>query len=181
MSGTALTMVSPSSVRMMRSVVCVAGCCGPKFRVQRASRSASSGSLSSSSRGIVHSLVPGPWSLVPGQQRPGTRDQGPGTLLAFRPRDHREVMSLASAAQGGLLAQREGGNLWRHQEAAQVRMAIEDDAVHVIDFAFQPVGAAPKRKRRRNGQVRLIQIRLDDHPLAGGGVEQTVDHTEAVT
>jgi hypothetical protein len=38
MSGTALMTFSPSSVNNSRNVVCVAGCCGPKFSVQWYSR-----------------------------------------------------------------------------------------------------------------------------------------------
>ena len=34
MSGVALTIRSPSSSRISRKVVCVAGCCGPKLSVQ---------------------------------------------------------------------------------------------------------------------------------------------------
>src|SRR3954451_19594532 len=53
MSGTALTTVSPSSVKRMRRVVCVAGCCGPKLSVQRYSLSVESAEIgSTNSTGI---------------------------------------------------------------------------------------------------------------------------------
>ena len=35
MSGIALTTRSPSSFNTSRNVVCVAGCCGPKFKVHK--------------------------------------------------------------------------------------------------------------------------------------------------
>src|SRR6516225_8352435 len=102
MSGTALTTVSPSRVRMRRSVVCVAGCCGPKLRVQRYSLSAPSEAAAwSSSSGIIS--------------------------LALRPRKHREVVAFTPAAEGVIFPQRKGGEFLGHQNAAQVRVAIEHD------------------------------------------------------
>src|SRR3990172_2286493 len=53
MCGTASTTRSPSKVSTSRSVVCVAGCCGPKFKVYKYSRSVeSAGSVSARDRGM---------------------------------------------------------------------------------------------------------------------------------
>src|SRR5712691_6525275 len=124
MSGTALTTVSPSRVRMRRSVVCVAGCCGPKLSVQRYS-------LSVPSRAPASIISTGMTILVTDES-------------ALRPRDHRQVVAFAAAAQRVVLPQGEGGELLRHQDAAQVRVAVELDAEHVVDLALHPVGAFPQ-------------------------------------
>src|SRR5256885_488794 len=110
MSGTALTTVSPSSVRMRRNVVWVAGCCGPKLSVHRYSFSGAS------SRGVCKSRG----------------------MLALRPRQHRKIMPFAAAAERVILAQWKARVFIRHENAAQVRMAGETDAVHVINFALHP-------------------------------------------
>src|SRR5437762_1229960 len=121
MSGMALTTVSPSRVRISRSVVCVAGCCGPKLSVQRYSVSArSTGTSTACSSGM-----------------------GPPSCSTFRPRNHREVMAFAAATHWIILTQREARVLLGHEDAAQIGMAFEDDAVHVIDLALHPVGTSP--------------------------------------
>src|SRR5947209_3530151 len=132
MSGTAFTTRSPSRVRIRRSVVCVAGCCGPKLSVQRNSlpaplRAASSAYGSATSSGIGS---------------------------AFRPSEVREVMSLAVTATRIVLPQRVADEALRHQNPPQVRMAGELNAVKVIDLALHPVGAAPERESARHRQVR---------------------------
>src|SRR5438552_16181736 len=112
MSGIARTTVSPSSVRIRRKVVCVAGCCGPKLRVYKKSLSTSSSAIGSSkSRGMIVSL---------NRKR-----------LTLRPGNQGEVVPLQSAAQRVVLPQRERGKLLGHQDAAQVRVADEHDRVHV--------------------------------------------------
>ena len=64
MSGTHLTTVSPSRVRISRRVVWVAGCCGPKFRVYRYSEASDDSSAkagATASNGIRH---PSYWPLI---------------------------------------------------------------------------------------------------------------------
>ena len=39
-------------------------------------------------------------------------------------------------------------------------MAVEHDAVHVVDLALHPVGPLPQREGRRQRQVRVVQERL---------------------
>src|SRR5947199_8502228 len=101
MSGTALTMVSPSRVRMRRRVVCVAGCWGPKLRVQRKSFSAPSG-------GAVASAS---WSGMAASVGVGSA-LGPGQGGA--------VVPLAVARQWVVLAEREARRLLVSQDAPQV-------------------------------------------------------------
>src|SRR5436309_8251411 len=102
MSTTDLTTVSPSRVRIRRRVVCVAGCCGPKLSVQRYSLSAPSGAATwASSNGILGPL---------GGPAPSTFGAG----------DRDEVVALAAAPQRVILAQREAGELLRHQDAPQI-------------------------------------------------------------
>src|SRR5688500_17092069 len=129
MSQTALTTVSPSRVSRRRSVVCVAGCCGPKLSVQRYSWPPSGAAASTISRGIAH-------------------------RLAFGPRDDGEVVPLPAAAERVVLAHGERRELLGHEDAAQVRVAGEDDPVHVEDLALHPVGTLPQRERGRDRQVR---------------------------
>src|SRR5690349_20930325 len=54
--------------------------------------------------------------------------------LPFRPGDDREVVPFPAAPEGVVLAQRVGRELFRHQDAAQVRVPLEDDPVHVKDL-----------------------------------------------
>src|SRR5438445_2644660 len=132
MSGTALTMVSPSSVRIRRSVVCVAGCCGPKFSVQRYSRSTpGSAAASMASNGMNHQSF---------TAESAENFDPPFCLrslqLTVRPRNRREIVPFSPAAQRVVLAQRECRELLRHQNPPQIGMAVENDAEHVVDLAF---------------------------------------------
>src|SRR5262245_43913809 len=152
MSGTALTTVSPSSVRIKRRVVCVAGCCGPKFKVHRNS-----------------------WSTASSVEI--SRSVAMSTLSTG---DDREVMAFAAAAQGVILAERVAGVFLWHQDAAQIRMALKHNAVQIVDFAFHPVRPFPQWKNGGDGQIRLIHECLDDDALAVVRVEQDVPQAEAI-
>ena len=87
MSGMASTTRSPSSFSTSRNVVCVAGCCGPKFIVHRYGCGSS-------------------WARSPGELAAGKwhgRVSGNVTfgfaISSFRPRKHREIVPLAAALQ----------------------------------------------------------------------------------
>src|SRR6185437_10485066 len=139
MSGTALTMVSPSSVSTRRRVVCVAGCCGPKLRVYRNSWSAPAMSLGTScSTGIS----------------------------TFRTRDGLEVVAFAITAERVVFSQRKCGEFARHQDAAQVRVAVEADAEHVEHLALHPIGPLPQRHHRRQFGFRVVGEGANEEPLA---------------
>src|SRR5262249_5004828 len=176
MSGTARITVSPSSVRMRRSVVCVAGCCGPKFRVHRYSPSAPSGGAMASTNSRGMDTLPCNHQAATTKDTKSTKRRrvfiflvffvsfvvAAWWFLTFRSRQDREVVALAAAAHRIVLAQREGCELVRHQDAAQVGVAVEDDAIHVVDFTLHPVGAAPQRVDRGQFRVRVINKRLHD-------------------
>ena len=128
MSGVALTIRSPSSSRISRSVVCVAGCWGPKLsvqvngfglgaqlRVRRASWPASIWHLRWTAVGLDGDLE----STAVGSRG---RDRCRSRLAARQPR---EVVPLAAAAERIVLPEREGGELVGHQDPPQVGMAGE--------------------------------------------------------
>src|SRR5579864_1862997 len=123
MSGTARRIFSPSSVRIRRNVVCVAGCCGPKFSVYKYSLSTSFSASrdSACSRGMIHLGRP--------------RDFRPWAL-ALRTRNGREVMPLAQPAERVILSQWERRKFFRQQDSPQVWMTFKHDAVHVEHFAL---------------------------------------------
>jgi len=49
-------------------------------------------------------------------------------------------MPFAAPTQRVILAQRETGKFVRQQDPPQIGMSFENDSVHVVDFAFHPVG-----------------------------------------
>src|SRR5579863_10300968 len=106
MSGAACRIFSPSICRMMRSVVCVAGCCGPKLRVQRYSCSTGE---SASTRVDISTLLP---------------------------RDPLKIMPLAAPAKRVIFPQRKALEQVGKQNPPQVGVPIKNDPEHVVDFAF---------------------------------------------
>src|SRR6185437_2146609 len=153
MSGTALTMVSPSSVSTRRRVVCVAGCCGPKLRVYRNSWSAPAMSLGTScSTGIS----------------------------TFRTRDGLEVVAFAITAERVVFSQRKRGEFARHQDAAQVRVAVEADSEHVEHLSFHPVGPLPETDHRWKFGLRVVGERPDENSFARRRGNERVDHAVTI-
>src|SRR5262245_52069570 len=181
MSGTALTTISPSRLRTRRRVVCVAGCCGPKLSVQRYSLSNPSGGAMASARcSGMTALREGPSTKYQGRKCCSLSLVLSTWSLTFGAGDDREVVALAVAAHRVVLAHRVSGKLFRHQDAAQVGVALEDDAVHVVDLALHPVGAFPQRRDRRQPRVGVVDPRLDDQLVSGGDVGQHVPDAVAV-
>src|SRR5690349_251659 len=143
MSGTALTTFSPSSVRISRSVVCVAGCCGPKFSVHRYSLSGDSvAERSETSNGMAD---------FSGQLEPSACGAG----------DDRKVVSFAAAAQRIIFAQRKCLELFGHENAPQVGVTFEANPEHVVDFPLEPIRGAPKRDGGRQRRVGIVDERFD--------------------
>ena len=73
---------------------------------------------------------------------------------AGRQRQLHVADALAGRARGvvgedEVLAQREGQVVGRHVDAAQVAVALEDDAEHVVGLALGPLGAVPQEGDRR--------------------------------
>ena len=54
------------------------------------------------------------------------------------------MLALAAAAQGVVLAERVAGEVLPHEDAAEIRVVAEADAVHVVDLALGPLGAGPE-------------------------------------
>src|SRR5262245_20019123 len=179
MSGTALTTVSPSSVRIRRSVVCVAGCCGPKLSVQRYSLSSVClASLWISSNGIACSISDCRFQIA--EIKFEICNLKSEIWSAFRPRDDREVMAFAASAQRVVLAERKTRELLGHQDTAQVRMSFENDAVHVVDLALEPIRRLPQLERRRQAGARFVHEGLHEDALARCRVHEAIHDAEAV-
>src|SRR3954454_145305 len=122
--------ISPSSVVRRRSTPCVAGWCGPMLIVRSSSCSAPIGSIvTERSRSLYGTLsasvnVPGFWrSVIPARQLRLVERVDDGLPA------HREVAPLRVALV-----------VLRHQDAAHVRVALEDHAEHVVDLALVEVG-----------------------------------------
>src|SRR5205807_6386441 len=78
-----------------------------------------------------------------------------------------------------VLAQRVALPFVGHEDAAQVGVALEDDAEHVIGLPLEPVGPRPDAGDTRH--CRRLPVDADDHPDAGGRAEigQRADDLEA--
>src|SRR5207253_279968 len=83
-----------------------------------------------------------------------------------------------ASAQREILAQRVAlGIRLPHEDAAQVGVAAEGDAEHVVHLTFEPVGAAPQRHDRVDSELALgIEFHFDAQvgPACQGA--QVVDH-----
>src|SRR5688572_6148496 len=128
MIGSMSITCSPSSVSSSRSTPCVAGWCGPMLIV----KSSDSGSSSVPVTGA--SMVPRSSVIDSSRLRYGLL-RGDGVSLL--PARH---LVLVVGEQHRLAADREVAPLrmalvvLRHQDAAQVRVAVEDHAEHVVDL-----------------------------------------------
>src|SRR5213595_1369617 len=134
MTGFISRMYSPSIVHIRRSTPCVAGWCGPRLIV-KSSFSGSSSLPKASSPMLRRSLIPARHLvLVEGEQDGLAAD--------------REVASLRVALV-----------VLGHEDPAHVRVAVEDDAEHVVDLALLVVGRGPLggdggHRRRVGGHAR---------------------------
>src|SRR6476661_11250390 len=128
MSGTALTTSSPSRRRSRRSTPCVDGCCGPIDSV-----------ISDSSDWSSTSTVPGSLSIT--------------VLISSEKLTSIHAVRLV-ASQRVILSQRVPVEIRRQQYAAQIGMAIENDAEQIECLTLVPVGRLPKvRDRPHVGSV----------------------------
>src|SRR5262245_42586799 len=115
MIGLALTTVSPSSSSTTRSTPCVEGCCGPMFSVMVSVRT-------------VLDLLGGERGEIGRRHRAAGRVVREGHLLV---------------AERRILAQRPALPVVGKQDAGEIGMAVEDDAVEVPRLALVPVGGGP--------------------------------------
>ena len=65
------------------------------------------------------------------------------------------------------------------EDAAKIRMAVEQHAEHVVDFALVPVGGGKDRDRRGNRR-RLVGRDLDPDAPIQLGRQQLIDDLEAL-
>ena len=80
---------------------------------------------------------------------------------------------------GIVLAQRISLELIVQVDPAQVRVAAELDAVHVVGFPLQPVCADPDRRHAGNDRVLVGHARLQPQPMMMHGRQQMVDDFKA--
>src|SRR5579884_643372 len=153
MSGTALTMVSPSSVRMRRSTPWVDGCCGPMLMVMVSRRRwSSSGSLSSTAntRGSSSCIVVLYLMLWSGRlvvPRGAAARTSLTSRLVVRPRPRR------TAGHGRLL-----GALWGAE-----RLRADAGGQGLIEGDL----AAPVRLRQADARERVVLAERVADPIGG--------------
>src|SRR5919197_3380346 len=138
MSGMASFMTSPSARTTKRSTPCVEGCCGPIERV-----------MSSVAR------PPSRVSRCTSTSNPASPIASLGLQQALPRR--RDAMVLLGLDE--VLAQRMPRPVLRHEDAAEVRVALEDDTEEVEDLALLPVGVAPHA--RHGGDDRVVARSVD--------------------
>src|SRR2546428_2767123 len=142
MSGMASFITSPSARTTKRSTPCVEGCCGPMLRV-----------MSSVAR------PPSRVSRCTSTSNPA-RPISASRLQQALPRGRDAVVLLGLDE---VLAQRMPRPVLRHEDAAEVGGALEDDAEEVADLALLPGGvAAPAGKR---GDDRIVARPVDLQPV----------------
>src|SRR5512139_4294592 len=142
-------MVSPSSFAWNRSVACVAGWDGPMLM-----------SIGSACRSSFSSWV----CMMNGSAI------GP---LLFRP-DRGLALRLRV-----ILPERVPLEPLVHEDPLQVRVAAEDDAVHVPRLPLVPVDAGPHGHRRVDHGVVLVEADLDPDPVLLLQRIQMIDDLEA--
>src|ERR1700761_3239301 len=103
------------------------------------------------------------------EARRSSADQGTSSALA---RDDLVVLALTDSAQGVILSERVRAEAVPREDASQIRMAGEDDAVHVVHFAFHPLRAGPDGGDAAQLQTRvaLFQLIFVADARAGAGV-----------
>src|SRR4029453_14504426 len=145
-------MVSPSRRRLNLMVPCDAGCDGPIW---------------------ISVISLSPWSVSwnrSGMSVPGVRS----ILAAVLPREPRLRDGIALGNQGlplvprVVLAQRVALELRVHEDAPQVGVADEADAVHVPDLALGPQGRVPQRRGARDRRIPARHLGLHAQPVVVG-------------
>src|ERR1700754_3768766 len=147
MSGVALTTISPSSTSSRRNTPCVDGCCGPIEIVICVS---SGRSTTSNCGGMLT-----------------TDDTDKLRLL--------QTIWLVTS-QRKILAQRVSLPIVRQQNAAQIRMSVEDDAKQIKRLALVPIRGAPHAGNGRHVRVFFTQHDLQTHAMMFcSGEEMIID------
>src|SRR5271156_6827697 len=117
------TTRSPSSLSFTRKTPWVEGCCGPILRIIS---SAPRTVVSTSWVPCVRASVIYMWGLLPALDAQVFADPG-GVLF-------QDVVILAQGVPFPLIGE---------QDAFKIRVTFENDAEHVVAFAFEPIGGGP--------------------------------------
>src|SRR5262245_26751564 len=155
MSGIASFMTSPSARTTKRSTPCVDGCCGPMLSVMS--------SVARPPPGVSR------WTST---SKPASPISSPSALQeAFARRGDAVVL----LGLDEVLPERVPRPVLRHEDAAEVRMALEADAEEVEDLALFPFRVCPHAgEAREHGVVaRRIGLQHELMPMPVG--PQVVD------
>src|SRR5262245_58087795 len=155
-------MLSPSSRRLNLMVPCDAGCDGPIW----ISISSVAGSDSRKRDGVS---APGAFAM-----RSDSAPRGPGV------HDRVALGHERLALRDGVVpAQRVADELRVHEDASQIRVAVEADAEHVPGLALGPDRALPEAGSRGDDRVVLGDRGLDADAVVESERVELVDHLEA--
>src|SRR5579863_1281404 len=169
MCGSALVMISPSISSTRRSTPCAAGCCGPKFMV----KFWISGILGSLLERLVVTRVVADHARYQVSRLDAHRLVDDALLLLV-------VTHLHVAGQREVLAERMADEAIVGEDAAQVRIAIEQDAEEVEGLPLEPRGGRPETGQRHHHR-RLMPGAEDPEaqPLVAAHGQEVVDHRVA--
>src|SRR6185312_10203761 len=140
MCGSAFWMTSPSISSTRRSTPCAAGCCGPKFMVK----------LRISATGFPHRRI-GQRGIVAIVVTDDLGHQDPrfdADRLVHHTPLLRIVAHLHIAGEREVLAERMADEAVIGEQAAQVRVTLEQNAEHVEGLALEPIDAGPHTGHR---------------------------------
>src|SRR5665213_2154439 len=190
-------MVSPSISSTIRITPCAAGCCGPKFIVKLRICGAPSSSSPRSVRGGGAGSLMARLTLFQLRRRwLSRRPAGPGPPFPRRQEveaaefllqfdrlvdDALLVLVVAQfdiAGEREVLAQRVPVEPVIGQDAAQVGMVAETDAVKVPCLALPPAGGAEYADRGWHGLL-LVGLQLHADAQIVAHAEEIIDHVEA--
>src|SRR5215207_5985079 len=183
MIGLVRSTVSPSSSSMSRSTPCVDGCWGPMLRIIVSSSEGPSSAMAATSASDSRSTDPssrissaapapvrGPISCRPSEVDVVVVTASPRVLDALEL--HRD------GADRAVLAQREALPVLGHEDAGEVGVLGELDAVHVVDLALERLGARVHVEQRRAGRIVAGHLHPPAQALAAGVRQQPHYHLE---
>src|SRR5256886_10809211 len=159
MSGSASRTTSPSSFSLTRSTPCVLGCWGPML-----SSIQSVGGSCSGPNGSCAGPGPNGSCAGPGPNGSCTTRVSATDRIGLQPFKLLVAEDDRLAEGDVVLAQWMAFPALRHQQPAQVRMAVEGDAEQVPGLAFVPVGRRPDIRQGRHVRLGHRGRRLDADP-----------------
>src|SRR2546430_6910234 len=159
MSGSASRTTSPSSFSRTRSTPCVLGCWGPIL-----SSIQSVGGSCSGPNGSWAGPGPNGSCAGPGPNGSCTTRVSATDRIGLQPFELLVAEDHWLAEGDVVLAQRMAFPALRHQQPAQVRMAIELDAEQVPGFPFVPIGSRPYIRQGWHVRLGHRGRRLDADP-----------------